>query len=349
MRSINGRKLIGLAVFLLLTVGGGHFVRLHFAAEEKMWRTRVREALQQQFYDTFVAMRAEYGLRPFIPAGRETPDRRRRVILIHGLDDPGIIWQTLAPALAEEGYRVSIMSYPNDQPVRDSAVFFFLQLKDFASLEGTDQVAVVSHSMGGLVTREMLTNPEIGYMAAKEAKQVPPLSHFIMVGTPNHGSVFSRLRFMAEIRDQLVSGGAKGYHWLRPIFDGVGEAGIDIYPDSYFLRELNSRPLPDAGRMLVIAGIMSPVDKIEVEEFLRGLRASVPGRVQPPQGLESAINNMIDEVGDGLVSVESAKLPGIPLVQVQGTHLTIIRNLGRNTTRIPPAVPVILGELGREP
>lgn len=349
MRNINGRKLVGLVVFLLLTVGGGHFVRSHFAAEEKMWRTRVREALQQQFYDTFVAMRAEYGLRPFIPAGHETADRRRKVILIHGLDDPGIIWQNLAPVLADEGHRVWIMSYPNDQPVRDSAAFFYRQLKEFTRLEGSDPVAVVCHSMGGLVTREMLTNPEIGYMAAKDAKQVVPLSHFIMVGTPNHGSVFSRLRFMAEIRDQLVSGGTKGYHWLRPIFDGVGEAGIDIYPGSDFLEELNSRPLPDAGRMLVIAGIMSPVDKIEVEGFLRGLRASVPDRVQPPQGLESTINNMIDEVGDGLVSVESARLPGIPLVQVQGTHLTIIRNLGKNSARIPPAVPVIQGELGKAP
>lgn len=330
-------------------MGGGHFVRIHFAAEEKMWRTRVREALQQQFSDTFVALRAEYGLRPFVPAGRENMDRGRRVILIHGLDDPGIIWQNLAPVLAEEGHRVWIMSYPNDQPVRDSAAFFYRQLQDFGRLEGTDPVAVVCHSMGGLVTREMLTNPEIGYMAAKEAKEVPPLSHFIMVGTPNHGSVFSRLRFMAEIRDQLVSGGTKGYHWLRPIVDGVGEAGIDIYPGSDFLRELNSRPLPDEGRMLVIAGIMSPVDKIEVEGFLRDLRASIPDRVQPPQGLESTINNMIDEVGDGLVSVESAKLPGVPLVQVQGTHLTIIRNLGKNSSRIPPAVPVIQDELNKEP
>jgi pimeloyl-ACP methyl ester carboxylesterase len=345
---MSRKKWVGLVVFLLVTMGGGHFVRNHFAAEEKMWRTRVREALQQQFHDTFVALRAEYGLRPFVPTGREYSDRGRRVILIHGLDDPGIVWQDLAPALAEEGYRVWIMSYPNDQPVRDSAAFFYRQLKDFASLEGTDPVAVVCHSMGGLVTREMLTDPEIGYGAAKEAKQVPPLSHFIMVGTPNHGSVFSRLRFMAEIRDQLVSGGTKGYHWLRSIFDGVGEAGIDIYPDSDFLRELNSRPLPDAGRMLVIAGIMSPVDKIEVEGFLRDLRASIPDRVQPPQGLESILNNMIDEIGDGLVSVESAKLPGIPLVQVQGTHLTIIRNIGANSSRIPPAVPVIQGELSKE-
>lgn len=330
-----------------MAMGGGHYARTHFAAEEKMVRTRVREALQQQFHDAFVVLRAEYGLRPFRPrqAEQEGPDRGRSVILVHGLDDPGIIWRNLAPRLAEEGYRVWIMSYPNDQPVRDSAVFFYRQLQEFGRREGTGPVAIICHSMGGLVTREMLTNPTIGYDPAQRAHQVPPLSHFVMVGTPNHGSVFARLRFMAEIRDQLVSGGAKGYHWLRPIFDGVGEAAIDIYPGSDFLGELNRRPLPDVARMLVIAGIMSPVEKNEVAGFLQDLRASVPDLVQPPHGLESMINSMIDEVGDGLVSVESATLPGVPLVQVAGTHLTMIRTLGKNSSRVPPAVPVILKEL----
>lgn len=345
MRYLSKRRLIGLVIFLIVALGGGHYTRIHFAAEEKMLRIRLREALQQQFHDAFVVLRAEYGLRPFRPTGQEEPDRGRNVILVHGLDDPGIIWQNLAPRLAEEGYRVWIMSYPNDQPVRDSAVFFYLQLQEFGRREGTEPVAIICHSMGGLVTREMLTNPEIGYDPAQKAHQVPPLSHFVMVGTPNHGSVFARLRFMAEIRDQVVSSGARGYHWLRPIFDGVGEAAIDIYPGSDFLGELNRRPLPDVVRMLVVAGVMSPVEKNEVAGFLQDLRGSVPGLVQPPQGLESIITRMVDEVGDGLVSVESATLPGVPLVQVQGTHLTIIRNFGTSSSRVPPAVPVILDEL----
>ena len=347
MRYISKRRLFGLVLFLILAMAGGHYVRTHFAVEEKMLRIRLREALQQQFHDAFVVLRAEYGLRPFRPAGREEPDLGRNVILVHGLDDPGIIWQNLSPRLAEEGYRVWIMSYPTDQPVHDSAVFFYRQLQEFGLRQGTGPVAIICHSMGGLVTREMLTDPEVGYDPAQKAGRVPPLSHFIMVGTPNHGSVFARLRFMAEIRDQVVSSGARGYHWLRPIFDGVGEAAIDIYPGSGFLGELNRRPLPDVARMLVIAGVMSPVEKNEVADFLQGLRVSVAGLMQLPQGLESIITSMIDEVGDGLVSVESATLPGVPLVQVPGTHLTIIRNLGRSRSRVPPAVPVILDELSR--
>ena len=329
-------------------MSGVHIVRIHFAAEEKMLRIHLREALQQQFHEEFVALRAEYGLRAFLPKGKIKADLRRRVILVHGLDDPGIIWQDLAPALAEDGYRVWIMSYPNDQPVRDSAVFFYRQMQEFVGQEGSAPVAVVCHSMGGLVTREMLTNPQIGYESAKSAGHVPPISHLIMVGTPNHGSVFSRLRIFAEIRDQLVSAGSKGYHWLRPFFDGVGEAGIDIYPGSDFLIELNNRPLPEVERMLVIAGVMSPFEKKEVEGFLSSLRALVPDLVQPPRGLETTMDNLIDDVGDGLVSVESAKLPGVPLIQVGGTHLTIIRNLGNSSSRIPPAVPVILQGLGKE-
>ena len=40
---------------------------------------------------------------------------------LHGLDDPGMVWMNLAPALHAAGHGVSVLNYPNDQPVRDSA------------------------------------------------------------------------------------------------------------------------------------------------------------------------------------------------------------------------------------
>ena len=345
---VETRRFIGTIICVILTLACVPAAILQ-AAEEKQLSSRVLEALEKQFHDTFVALRSEYGLHPFLPADRERVADKgkggRNVILVHGLDDPGLIWQDLAPTLAEQNFRVFIMSYPNDQPVRDSADFFFRELQGFADREGTAAVAIVAHSMGGLVAREMATSPALCYAKAEEARLVPPLSHFIMIGTPNHGSIFSRLRLLTELRDQMVIGAEKGFHWLRPIVDGQGEAANDLYPDSDFLTALNSRPLPSAGRMLVIAGVMSPFQQGEAVTFLRGVRDAVPGPVQPPTSLETFAAKMIDQVGDGLVSVDSVRLPDVPLVQVQGTHVTIIRNLGGESSRIPPAIPVVLREL----
>ena len=54
---------------------------------------------------------------------------------------------------------------------------------------------------------------------------------------------------------------------------------------------------------------------------------------------------MTDGLGDGLVTVESTRLKGIPHLTVEGTHMTMIRNFTPNSPRTPPAVPAILERL----
>ena len=49
--------------------------------------------------------------------------------------------------------------------------------------------------------------------------------------------------------------------------------------------------------------------------------------------------SMTHGLGDGLVTVESTRLEGVPHVTVDGTHLSIIRNIAKNSQRVPPAVP----------
>jgi hypothetical protein len=52
-------------------------------------------------------------------------------------------------------------------------------------------------------------------------------------------------------------------------------------------------------------------------------------------------------LGDGLVTVESTRLEGVPHRTVDGTHLSMIRNITRDNPRIPPAVPIIVDQLKR--
>ena len=67
--------------------------------------------------------------------------------------------------------------------------------------------------------------------------------------------------------------------------------------------------------------------------------------------VEEIGNYMIDMthgLGDGLVTVESTRLEGVPHRTVPGTHLSMIRNITDSSERIPPAVPMIVDFLGSD-
>jgi pimeloyl-ACP methyl ester carboxylesterase len=320
-------------------------VTRHFHRErEREARIRLRRALMAEYPETVEALKARYGLRRFRPSQglKEGGATRSKVILVHGLDDPGKVWMNLAPALVAEGYAVWILTYPNDQPVAVSARFFLEELQS-GDLVGAGRIAIVAHSMGGLVSREMLTDPALGYDARSKSGEVPRIDQLIMVGTPNHGSELARFGDLGEFRDQLEKILKGDYHWLDGIVDGAGEAGIDLIPGSAFLQRLNGRPHPANVHMLVIAGVMSPTQKQDIQAQARKLEQKLPGAARDlTRRMADGLIAMAEQVGDGLVSVASAQLPGVPLKTVPGTHLSMIRNLTAESQRMPPAIPIVV-------
>ena len=235
-----------------------------------------------------------------------------------------------------------IMNYPNDQPIRESAHLFFNELEALRK-SGVTRVSIVGHSMGGLVSRELLTSPHIGYHRSVEDSRVPEVAALIMVGTPNHGSQLARFRWFGEVRDYMTQLTTGELNWLGTIFDGAGEAKIDLLPGSLFLTDLNARPHPQGVEMLVIAGITSPWNDSDIERWIRHLRQHLPEEMQQQvDTLGSAMIAMTHGLGDGLVTVASTRLDGVPHRTVDGTHLTIIRNILATSRRVPPAVPIIV-------
>ena len=286
---------------------------------------RIRHALHQsvknRFPEAAQALEKRYGIKPFkeskAPADNSAGER---VVLVHGLDDPGIIWRNLAPILRQKGYQVLVMTYPNDQAIAASTRFFFEQMHLLA-IKNARPVFVVAHSMGGLVARDMLTNPAYAYAEAAAARKVPAVTQLIMVGTPNHGTQMARFRIFTEIRDQIFHLLKPDTHWLHWLLDGTGAAGIDLLPQSRFLRQLNQRPLPEYTSLHAIAGIISPwPGKGAVKQFL----------------------------GDGLVSVDSVSLQHVQLTRVNGNHFTMMRNIIGSSNRMPPAIPEILRLLKKQ-
>lgn len=317
-----------IAIALIVTID---VFRSHFMDEELQARTQLRESIISSYPEKAKKLMSSYGLKPF---GAAHHKGAKQVILIHGIDDPNKVWMNLAPALSSSGFAVKIMLYPNDQPISSSAKFFQTHLQKLYKTNSKN-ISIVAHSMGGLVTREMLTAPNLNYADKVTKEKLPKVDHLIMVGTPNHGSEMARFRFFSELREQFINMTKGHYHWLQFFVDGAGEAGIDLMPKSAFLTELNNRNHPKDVELTVIAGLMTIDEKTKLEAFIR------PLGLKPIKGIQ-AIDQIINTIGDGLVSAQSARLEGIDYQTVQGTHLSIIRNIFPKSQRIPPAVPIIV-------
>lgn len=331
---------------LLLVAGLWSLLTDPYREEEKELRTQVREAVKETFPEEASALSRTFGLVPFEP-----PEdvgvalARGSVVLVHGLDDPGKVWRSLAPELHQHGFEVWLMRYPNDQPVAESAELFFEELKGLRR-HGVERISIVAHSMGGLVSREMLTSPVTGYAASVRAGDVPEVTTLIMVGTPNHGSPVARFRTLAEARDQMARLAKGEASWLSGILDGAGEAKIDLLPGSRFLTDLNRRPHPVGVDMLVIAGVASPWTEDEIDEWIAGLGEDADAeRAARLDELRAALVSLTRGLGDGLVSVDSTRLEGVDHRTVDGTHLSMIRNILEKSDRTPPAVPIIVERL----
>jgi pimeloyl-ACP methyl ester carboxylesterase len=301
--------------------------------------------LRRTFPDAVAEIGKNYGLHALTKSeNRQT----LTVILIHGLDDPGTIWGDLIPWLEENGYRTYLFCYPNDQPIRESARFLAAELQ-LHHRELGKRVSMVAHSMGGLVAREMMTNPDMGYLKGVAGKAMPEIGRLIMVGTPNHGSVFARLQFISEIFEQLFKMAEGDYNLLQLFVDGMGEAAEDLYPGSAFLTELNSRQQEAKVPMLVIAGVVSPWKPDEIMVFMEYAQILMPESIGSSfASLLPPLRRAVQELGDGVVSEQSAALPGVPLIKVRANHISMIHNLLPGQARVPPAIPIILETLAEK-
>ena len=100
--------------------------------------------------------------------------------------------------------------------------------------------------------------------------------------------------------------------------------------------------------MLIIAGITSPWNENDINRWVSNVRQKVSADQQ--EWVDDLGENMIamtHGLGDGLVTVESTRLEGVPHRTVEGTHLSMIRDITKGSHRIPPAVPIIVDRLKR--
>jgi pimeloyl-ACP methyl ester carboxylesterase len=104
----------------------------------------------------------------------------KAAILIHGITRSSKGFARMRRALEKSGYLAVGFDYPSTRISIQAAAGYLAQVLE--SLDGIDEIHVIAHSMGGLVTRALLTE-----------RKEPRLKRIVMMGVPNRGAQMANL------------------------------------------------------------------------------------------------------------------------------------------------------------
>ncbi|MGW5572262.1 esterase/lipase family protein [Nocardia thailandica] len=116
------------------------------------------------------------------------------VVLLHGLSNQTITWNTLSPVLAAEGYCVFTTTYGTGQfgplgavtPIEDSGAQIGAFIDRVLATTGAARVDLVGHSMGGAIPFHYI-NHQGG---------ASRIEHYIALAAPFHGTTLSGIQSM---------------------------------------------------------------------------------------------------------------------------------------------------------
>tara|TARA_B110000495_G_C23012073_1_gene598697 strand:- start:531 stop:1580 length:1050 start_codon:yes stop_codon:yes gene_type:complete len=300
--------------------------------QERVFRLGMRSLLTDWFPEAMQPPEGVYGLFSHDDEGRGAS--ALSVVLIHGLDEPGGIWDELIPVLASKPVDLWELRYPNDQAIDLSADLLASQ---WTALGESGPVILIGHSMGGLVARDFVSRHRHPVEGSAVVSGAPVVAVFL-VGTPNHGSEWARLRIWLELMDQFESNASRDFSLFSALHDGLGTAKVDLRPGSVFLDTLNARPWPSGVDVAQIGGVVMKDDRFD--SSIEWLLERSPSDTSD-QALEAWWDHTKEHLGDGVVTLESLAIEGFPPpVVFPATH----RGLLRETiveAGVPPAVGVI--------
>ncbi|MEM6655089.1 MAG: alpha/beta fold hydrolase [Planctomycetota bacterium] len=253
------------------------------------------------------------------------PADRRRVVLIHGFNAAASSMQPIAERLRRRGHPCAVATYPNDQSITQTATRLADELQAVATRAGGAPIAVVTHSMGGLVARRVLEDPELATAG---------VDRLIMIAPPNHGSTLARLSIgtdlyehvlLAEDTNDATTERRTGFY--HSFDDGLGEATHDLRPGSPFLLALNRRPRNPRVDYTIILGDRGRFSDGQLERLRRAL-ASASDKRHALGWLSPRVSALLDECdeviagrGDGAVAIRRGRLAGVDDVHIlPATH-----------------------------
>jgi pimeloyl-ACP methyl ester carboxylesterase len=262
-------------------------------------RRQVRDRLGRLFGVPLNEWPVKFGLhlpKDFDPA-------RRTVLLTHGLEAGTESLRPMQMAFEHWGAQVLLFDFPNDGPIAWSGDRLSKELGELVERYPKMKLAVVAHSMGGLVVR---------YAVEMPGKNSGCVTDVFLLGTPNAGSRLASVQPWLEVFQEVLP---QPHRLFDTVTDGLGEAADDLQPGSRFLAALNARGRAADVRYYSIMGRKSVVSEnqravIEREMVEMFKRRTTPDDIQR-RILDALRSDELREGrGDGAVALSSARLDG---------------------------------------
>lgn len=255
---------------------------------------------------------ARYGLK--LEQGWErvataAPDRPL-VILVHGFNSTPERNAAVMKPVRAAGFPCASFAYPNDWELIESTALFSRQLKALAESHPQLQVALVTHSMGGLVARACLEDP---------ALDPGNVRRLVMIAPPSQGTLLAHVAIATDVWEHWLgrdSGGCWA-RWRDSVVDGLGEAADDLAPGSAFLTNLNGRERNPRVRYAIFLGTGASVSQDEMNWMRTAVRTTgdhfpgVGGYAGKLDGLLGDMEELVDGKGDGVVALKRGRLDGV--------------------------------------
>lgn len=172
------------------------------------------------------------------------PESRHLVLMLHGMGRSTFIFRDMAAALREAGYDAVAISYPSlTKGIAGHADHLEALL---GGLEATDCVSFVTHSLGGLVVREvlnrdgawrdkvdlgrvvMLAPPNQGSELAVALQPLPP---YAWIGGPSAVEIAAGPPFAAlpaDIEVAIIAGGTTDGRGFNPLLSGNNDGVVTV-------------------------------------------------------------------------------------------------------------------------
>lgn len=267
--------------------------------EDEQVRRRQRRRLERLLHIPLTDWPKDKGLH--LPAGFDPA--RRTLLLVHGLESGLPELDRFLAACHHRGVQAATFDYPNDGPLAWSGDRLRDELTTLSRRYPGLRLAVVAHSMGGLLARHCL-----------EAGPAPScVTHLFMLAAPHHGSSLAGAQEWLELVTSSPLAVALGKDLMR---DGLGEAAADLSPGSKFLMDLNACHRVAGVRYYSLIGRRPFVSEARRAALERDLARLFESRSTPLATRLTVIeairsDEMREGLGDGAVSVKSARLEGV--------------------------------------
>ena len=192
---------------------------------------------------------------PKVSPNLKAANAQQCVVLVHGLWRSGSAMEVIADDLSHFGYQTEIVDYPSTEATIPTLSRDYLQQSvENCRARGSEQIHMVSHSMGGILIRQYL-----------QTHRLPEGSRVVMLSPPNQGSELSSYfadtwwyqHLVGPAGASLTKDGQGLIPSLKPIPEPVGIIAAyrnwSLWPDSWL-------PSPNDGTVSVRSMYLEEMD-----------------------------------------------------------------------------------------